>query len=407
MTRRLFTVIFILAGLICAFTLSVHAQESGEAGGDEGGEMEWIDEGTGDLNQDLLANTVLVRARVLEILTEEEVTDEFTNEKVTNQTLRVLITSGEYKGKEITVLNHGVNNPVYNIQVGKGDGIIVALEIEDGEMVQAYVADYHREPQIYTLAVIFVLLLLAIGWRKGAKALCSLLITLLLIGWVLIPGLLRGYNPVVFTVIIAAVATAVTMLTVGGFTRKSLAAILGTIGGLGIAGLVALVMGQAAHLTGFGSEEAVMLLYIPQDVNLDIRGLLFAGIIIGALGAIMDVSMSVASAIEEVKRVNPALQTPGLFKSGMNVGRDIMGTMSNTLILAYTGSSVPLLLIFLAYRESLVKMINLDMIASEVVRALSGSVAMILVVPLTAAIAALLFGGVYHESESNRSHWTG
>jgi uncharacterized membrane protein len=203
---------------------------------------------------------------------------------------------------------------------------------------------------------------------------------------------LRGYNPVALTVLVAAVATMITIFIVAGFSYKSFAAILGTIGGLGVAGLAAMLAGKAAHLTGFGSEEAAMLLYIPQNVSLDIQGLLFAGIIIGALGAVMDVSMSVASAVEEVKKANPALGAADLFRSGLNVGRDVMGTMSNTLILAYTGSSVPLLLIFMAYRESLLKMINLDMIASEIVRALSGSLGMVLVVPLTAFIAGLLFG---------------
>jgi len=155
---------------------------------------------------------------------------------------------------------------------------------------------------------------------------------------------------------------------------------------------LAFVVGNAAYLTGFSSEEAAMLLYIPQAANLDIKGLLFAGIIIGALGASMDVSMSIASAVEEVKRVCPELGIWGLFQSGMNVGRDVMGTMANTLILAYTGSSLQLILIFMAYKESLLKIFNLDMIASEVVRALSGSIGMIMVIPLTSIIAAVLFG---------------
>jgi uncharacterized membrane protein len=120
--------------------------------------------------------------------------------------------------------------------------------------------------------------------------------------------------------------------------------------------------------------------------------LLFAGIIIGALGASMDVSMSIASAVEEVKRVCPELGVWRLFQSGMNVGRDVMGTMVNTLILAYTGSSLQLILIFMAYKESLLKIFNLDMIASEIVRALSGSIGMIMVIPLTSLIAAVLYG---------------
>ncbi|NLZ43384.1 MAG: YibE/F family protein, partial [Clostridia bacterium] len=263
---------------------------------------------------------------------------------------------------------------------------------EEGVIKEAYIADYLREPPIYILTTLFIVALLAIGWRKGAKALSSLLLTMVIVWRILLPGLLRGYHPVVLTVAVAAVATIIAILIIAGFTCKSLAAILGTVGGLVVAGLAAMLVGKAAHLTGFGSEEAAMLLYIPQNVSLDIQGLLFAGIIIGALGAVMDVSMSVSSAVAEVKKANPALGMADLFRSGLNVGRDVMGSMSNTLILAYTGSSVPLLMIFMAYRESYIKMVNLDMIASEIVRAFSGSLGMVMVVPLTAFIAGLLFG---------------
>lgn len=355
-------------------------------------EMEWLyDAGAVEIDSGIAFQTDLARGRIMQVITEEETLDVLTGEPVIDQTLKVKLISGKFKGKEITVYNYGLQSPVYSINVTKGDGVIVALQVEEGIITEAYIADYLREPPIYILAFLFILALLAIGWRKGAKALCSLLITMVIVWQILLPGLLRGYNPVVLTVCVATLAAMVTIFIVGGFSCKSLAAVLGTIGGLGIAGITALLVGKAAHLTGFGSEEAGMLLYIPQNIHLDVQGLLFAGIIIGALGAVMDVSMSVSSAVEEVKKANPTLDAADLFRSGLNVGRDVMGTMSNTLILAYTGSSVPLLLIFMAYQESLLKMINLDMIASEIVRALSGSLGMVMVAPLTAFIAGLLF----------------
>ncbi len=360
----------------------------------DNGDMEWLYEGGSiEIEAGIPFQTALARGRVVEVLAEEEVMDVITNEPVVDQLLKVRLLSGDFKGKEIIVQNYGMHSPVYGIHVKKGDGVIIALQTEEGEIKEAYLADYLREPPIYVLSGLFVLALLAIGRRRGIKAFCSLLFTMALIWLVLLPGFLRGYNPILLTICISAVATMVTLFIVGGLTYKSLAAVLGTIGGVLIAGLTALLVGKAAHLTGFGTEEAAMLLYIPQDVSLDIQGLLFAGIIIGALGAVMDVSISVASAVEEVKKANPALSTSALIESGMNVGRDIMGTMSNTLILAYTGSSVPLLLIFMAYQESLVKMLNLDMIATEIVRALAGSLGMILVVPFIAVIAGLFFGG--------------
>ena len=403
---------FLFLGIVFVFAVLLLTFDSGptlraedyESEPEFGSDYAWPEE-TGDFQEEAAydsAGPVLVRGKVVSVVEEERSRDPFTDELVINQTLRVRITSGEFKGEEVLAYNHGVSNPAFSIEVSEGSRAILALELADGEILQTYIADYLREPQVYTMVVLFVILLLAIGWRQGAKSLCSLGITLVLVWCVLIPGLLRGYNPVIFTVAVATVATAVTMFTVAGFSWKSIASSLGTIFGLGLAGGLALVMGKAAHLTGFGSEEAVMLLYLPHDVQLDIQGLLFAGIIIGALGAVMDVSMSIASAVAEVKKANPALEIKALIKSGMNVGRDIMGTMSNTLILAYTGSSVPLLLILLAYQESFLKMINLDMIASEIVRALSGSIGMILVAPITAVISGFLYGSKnFQETKNN------
>lgn len=347
------------------------------------------------LTENLTPNEILVKGRVIEVISEDEIIDPLSQQPTMNQILKVLIISGKYKGKEVAVINYQTDNPVYNIKVGDGDGVIVALEMDGtdkNKIKEAYIADHLREDELYILLMIFVILILAIGWRKGAKALCALLLTLVLIWGVLLPGFLYGYSPIFLTAVIAIIATVVTILIVGGRSLKSITAICGTLGGVAVAGLLAFIVGKAAHLTGFGTEEAAMLLYIPQAAKLDIQGLLFAGIIIGALGASMDVSMSIASAAEEVKRVCPELKIWRLFQSGMNVGRDIMGTMANTLILAYTGSSLQLILIFMAYKESLLKIFNLDMIASEVVRALSGSIGMVMVIPLTSIIAAVLYG---------------
>jgi len=386
---RYFLLLMLLLGM--AFTPAAPVQAEEDFYNNE--DMEWLHEGGSiDIEAGIAFQTALARGRVIEVVTEEEVLDILTNEPVIDQTLKVRLTSGDFKGEEIIVQNYGMHSPVYGIHVAKGDGVVIALQTEEEEIKEAYIADYLREPPIYVLIVLFVLALLAIGRRRGAKALCSLLFTMFMIWQVLLPGFLRGYNPIMLTVCIATLSAMVTLFIVGGLTYKSLAAVLGTIGGVVIAGLAALIVGKAAHLTGFGSEEAGMLLYIPHNVNLDIQGLLFAGIIIGALGAVMDVSISVASAVEEVKKANPALPTSALIQSGLNVGRDIMGTMSNTLILAYTGSSVPLLLIFMAYQEPVLKMLNLDLIASEIVRALSGSLGMVLVVPLTAVTAGVFFG---------------
>ncbi|MFP4200610.1 MAG: YibE/F family protein, partial [Clostridia bacterium] len=179
------------------------------------------------------------------------------------------------------------------------------------------------------------------------------------------------------------------LLIIAGPTHKTAAAILGTVAGVLFAGILASVFGNSAHLMGLHTQEAQFLMF-SSETPFDFRGLLFAGMILGALGAVMDVSISIASAVEEVHRVGKSNRFSTLVISGMNVGRDVLGTMSNTLILAYTGSSLPLILLLVAHRADFVSVANMDIMATEVIRALSGSVGLILCVPVTAISAAWL-----------------
>lgn len=330
------------------------------------------------------------RARVLtvdQIKTEEAVAPGFSLER---QLLTVKVTGGPFKDEILVLDDARTGNPVYDLHIEPGDTVLVWAETADGKLVNAYLADYARDRYLVYVAVGFILALVVIGGLKGVKTVVTLGITGLAIFGILLPLMLQGYNPIVLAVLISAGVVAVTFAVVGGVGVKTLAAALGTIGGVIAAGVIAFLVGAGAQLTGFSSEGAAFLLYIPQDTDFDFRGLLFAGIIIGTLGAVMDVGMSVASAMEEVKKANPALGPLRLFRAGMNVGRDIMGTMANTLILAYTGAAIPLLLVFMAYDTPFLKIINLDLIATEVVRALAGSIGLILCVPLTALAAALL-----------------
>ena len=156
-----------------------------------------------------------------------------------------------------------------------------------------------------------------------------------------------------------------------------------------MAGWLAYTFGDLAQLSGLATEEERMLMYV-DNINFDMRGLLFAGILIGAVGAIMDVTMSVASAISEVKRANPDMKTTELIAAGMSVGRDIMGTMANTLILAYTGGALPFMLLFMVYEMEPLRIVNWELIVTEIIRALVGSIALVISVPITAVIAGWL-----------------
>lgn len=331
-----------------------------------------------------------MRAKVLDVrqLTGEEPATGIIIERTL---IQVEILDGPFAGRVLDVENASVGHPVYDMDFKPGDRVLVWAEVSDGEIGFAHVADFARDQYLYGLVAAFLLLLAVVGGLKGVKTIVTLGITGLAIGMVLLPLLLKGYNPIGVTVLVSCIVITLTFIIIGGPGRKTAAAIIGTTGGVVVAGLLALLVGTITRLTGFGgSEEAIGLLYIPQEIDFDIRGLLFAGIIIGALGAVMDVGMSVASAMEEVKRVNPLVTAKELFRSGMNVGRDIMGTMANTLILAYTGATIPLMLLFMAYEVPALKIINLDMIATEIIRAMAGSIGLVLAIPLTALVAGLL-----------------
>lgn len=328
------------------------------------------------------------RARVLEV--EEAVgpagDDEFYNESLA---VRLEILSGENRGEEIDAVHTLTGNLAYDMHIEPGDRVLIST-LEIGGVSEVFIIEYERDRIIYIILGVFVLLLLILGGLKGLKTILTLGLTLLLMLGVLIPGLLAGYSPVLLTIGISIVVTIFTLLVVGGLNSKSYSAIIGVLGGVFIAGMIAFVVGGMINLTGLSGPEASMLMYIPQEVNFDFSGLLFAGIIMGALGAVMDVGMSIASAMEEIRQVDPSISTKKLILAGMNVGKDIMGTMANTLILAYVGSMIPLLLLFAAYQQPYVSIINMDIVATEVIRALSGSIGLILTIPLTAITSGLL-----------------
>lgn len=307
------------------------------------------------------------------------------------QEVTLEVTSGEFEGEVFEVDNILMGNPVFDIVVEEGDRVLIGIEETEGSIEEIYIKEYVRDTYLYLIIGLFLVLLVVIGRLKGLKSVLTIGLTLILVLKGLIPGILQGYSPILLAVLISIVVTLATIFIISGINIKSISAVIGILGGVLIAGILTLWIGSSAHLTGFSSEEATMLLYIPQNVDFNVRGLLFAGIIIGSLGAVMDVGMSIASALQEVKNANPEIATKDLMRAGFNVGRDIMGTMSNTLILAYTGSAIPLLILFTAYEPSLVDVINLDIIATEVVRAMAGSIGLIMTIPITVFTGTFLF----------------
>ncbi|MGH9553576.1 MAG: YibE/F family protein, partial [Terriglobales bacterium] len=307
----------------------------------------------------------------------------------TSQNVRLEILEGSLKGMTVTVTNNITDNPAFNVLVKPGQEVVLSISTENGKKPEVNIADYHRAPSLVWLAVVFLAAFLFFGGKTGLKSLAGLVTTVLLIGLVLLPSSLHGFNPLLTAVFICLVSIATSMFFVAGFSRKALAAVLGTVGGVIIAGIAAHLVIVCAPLTGLSSEEAQILrASMLNQPPIFYSGLLAAGMLIGALGVIMDVGVSIASAVVEVAKADRTMTSAALYQAGMNVGRDIMGTMTNTLILAYTGTALPLLL--LASQVASVKLLNLDLVATEIASALSGSLGLVCTIPLTAFAAAKL-----------------
>lgn len=337
---------------------------------------------------------ITAKAKIIEIVsdTDEGNGDAYSTDlKYRIQTVKVKVLDGKFKDK-VFQIDHSISgNFAYDIILEQGNKVVLSIMENGTDNPEVLVSDFARDRYLLALVLIFIALLLIVGGRQGIKSVLTLLVTGIVIMYAMLPLILKGYSPIIVTIIAAIFIAFMTFIIVGGLNSKSLAALIGTASGVIIAGILAYIVGSMVKLTGLSSEEAGMLMHIPQGIQFDFRSLLFSGIIIGTLGAVMDVAMSISSSMYELKEISPDMDHKSLIKSGLNIGKDIMGTMSNTLILAYTGSSIPLLLLFMSYNTSISKILNLDLIATEVVRALVGSIGLVVAIPITALCAGLIF----------------
>lgn len=295
--------------------------------------------------------------------------------------------SGSLKGQEVEAISP--SGTLFGAICEPGMAVIAIVSItEDNNIVTVYSQD--RSTAIYTFALFFAMVVCLIGGWKGVKAVVSLAFTGISIFGLLFPMVYKGYSPIIVTILICVVATVFTMLMISGWTKKTLSAIIGTTCGVTAAGISALVFGHFAGISGYNVPDIETLNYVAQYTPIQIGGLLFAGIIISALGAVMDVGMSMSSAIQEIYEANPKVSRKKLFLSGIHVGRDMMGTMTNTLILAYVGGAITTLIINYAYNLSYHQLLNSYNIGIEIMQGLAGSLGVVLTVPITAAVAVEL-----------------
>ncbi|TET04900.1 MAG: YibE/F family protein [Candidatus Atribacteria bacterium] len=344
-----------------------------------------------------------VRAKVLEVI-DSDLTEEgnIPGVYIGTQELKIEILSGKFKGQKLILTNSRLHGDlVYDVVAEDGMEIVLAVREREGQSPSIGVDTYARDKVLYILIFLFIFVLVGVGRIKGLMALISLVITGLLIAFFMLPLMFKGYSPILLAVITASIVIFISLMLIGGFNKKSLAAIIGTSAGVVIAGIISLISGRLTHLTGITGEASEQLIYIVGSFSINIKGIMFAGIIISSLGAVMDVGMSIASVVFEIHNKAPELNKAELFKSGMNVGKDIIGTMANTLILAFAGCSLSIMILLMAYNMPYFRAINLNTVSTEIIQGLSGSIGLILTVPITSIVSALFISNSSRKNFNN------
>lgn len=329
-------------------------------------------------------------ARVVEVIADNTAIDETTeNVRRGSQQLRVELLTGRFAGEVIGTTNY--LSAFYNVYVQEGDKVSVSVNVTREDEYTVSIYNYSRDIWIWVFIVLFALVLIAVGGRQGIKAILGLGITVFCVIFLLVPLLVqKGWPAIPTTLGIIAFTTFVTFVILGGVQVKTMVAALGSFGGVLLAGLLAWGACKIVHISGMNMDEAESLLLTAVDNGMKIKGLYICGILIATQGAVMDIAMSISSALHEVHEANPRLTARDLFRSGMNVGRDAMGTMANTLVLAFAGTSLNMMLFIYAYDVSYIQLLNTDFVAIEIVRSLAGSIGIILTVPLVASLCAKL-----------------
>lgn len=324
------------------------------------------------------------KAIVVEII-EDNLQEDGT--RIGYQKVKLKILSGNLKGNILDGTSFA--GYLYGADCTIGMKVIASISEYDGN-ASVSVYSYDRSNIIYVFVGLFLLMLWIIGGKKGFKSAIGLMFTFICIIYLFLPMLYRGYSPFLSAVVVIILITIVSLYLIDGISKKSISAMIGTITGVIISGVCAAGFGNIAKISGYNVAEVEELVFISNNTNLKVGGILFAAILIASLGAVMDVSMSIASAMTEIYSHNNNIVKKDLFKSGINVGRDMMGTMSNTLILAFTGGSINTLILNYAYALKYNQVINMYQIGIEIMQGVSGSIAIILSVPLVSIISSYL-----------------
>lgn len=305
------------------------------------------------------------------------------------QQITAVVNSGQYEGETLLAYNYA--NPLFGSAIEVGDDVVLLISTYSDGTHTATVYEYNRELAVAIVVALFLIVTVLVGGKTGAKSLIGLILTLICIFFILIPLLMKGYPTLLTVFLMCAYVAVVCFVILGGVRKKTVCAALGTIAGVAIALLFALIAQSIARVDGYRVENAEALLQLRQGGTLiGIKYLLVGGIVISALGAVMDVAMSISSALSEIHVVDPTLGKKEIFRSGMNIGRDMVGTMTNTLILAFIGSSFTLVIYLYSLGLETHQLLSSAYVSLEVISGIASSIGVILSVPITALITSVI-----------------
>ncbi len=330
-----------------------------------------------------------VRGRVVSVDNERLETDPYDHSRyLGEQELTVLILEGDQKGDKVSIDNY--LSQTHNIYVNANQKIIVCADMPEGVVPYYTVFNYDRCLPLGILVVVFAAVMLFVGKGKGLRALAGVVFTLLLVVLFMVQAIYHGFPPVIVSILTILTGTAVSLLLLNGCSRRTAVSALATVLGVAVTGIIFYISSKTLHLTGFNSDNAEELLVIQGATGLSVRSLLIAGVLVSSLGAVMDVAVSLTAALMELVAVDPSVTARQVMKSGFNIGKDMIGTMSNTLILAFAGTALNTMLVLTAYGVSRTQFISSDYLAIELAQGLCATIGVILTVPITTGICAAM-----------------
>ncbi|GFM32650.1 YibE/F family protein [Desulfovibrio subterraneus] len=305
------------------------------------------------------------------------------------QRLEAMIDGGALKGTKTPALNHLNGQMDMDELFVPGDRILLAIRVADGTVSEARTINTFRQNWELALFAVFALALVAYARLTGLKALVSFMASLGVLWYFYIPNLLNGAAPLPLSLAVLVLLSLVIIITVAGFTRQGIAAFLGTVSGMAVTLLLTLLFGEGFRLSGMTTPFSTTLL-VQGAYGLNFQHIFYSAVLLGASGAAMDIAMDVSASMHEIKVKRPDIGMKELVESGFNIGRMVIGTMSTTLLLAYSGGYLTMLMVFVSQETSIARILNMKLVAAEVFRVLIGSIGLLLVAPVTAIIAGAL-----------------